>query len=157
MLPNKILSDEDLRIWCRQNVPGFVDVINRTQVPEYYKVMQPGESLIMNLDPNYAHGGTHWTALRVSSVAPLVYYKDSFGAPCPQEVVSAVNNSHLRGLIYGNKIYQKLNEVNCGKRAAYWLRDMAKCAETGNEIECFERSESLGAQSASPATLGPLH
>lgn len=142
-LPNKVLSDEDLRVWCNHNVPGFIDVIDRTQFPSYYAKMVPGDSIIINLDPGYKHGGTHWTALRVSTEAPLVYYKDSFGAPCPTEVVDAVkkNGNPPRGLVYGNRINQHLKESNCGKRAAYFLRDMANCALEGNEIDCFDKLE----------------
>lgn len=140
-LPNKILSDVDLRNWCGENVIGFIDVIDRTRFADYYKSMKPGQSLIINLDPAYKHGGTHWTALRISSEAPLVYYKDSFGAPCPSEVIATVKKYGSRGLVYGNKINQKLKEDNCGKRAAYFLRDMANCARSNNEIECFEQFE----------------
>lgn len=141
-LPNRVLSDVDIRTWCQNNVPGFIDVIDRTQFPNYYNRMKPGDSLIINLDPGYKHGGTHWTALRVGSEAPIVYYKDSFGAPCPTEIITSVRSgSNHRGLVYGNKINQKLKEVNCGRRSAYFLRDMANCARTGREIECFEKME----------------
>jgi hypothetical protein len=141
LLPDSITNDMQLRNWCRDYVPGFVDVIDRTQFEKYYRNMKPGESLIINLDPGYKQGGTHWTALRISSEAPLVYYKDSFGAPCPKEIIDNVKKYGNRGLIYGNRINQKTHEDNCGKRASYFLRDMAKCANNGEEIECFKKLE----------------
>lgn len=141
-LPDTLTSDDQLRRWCQEYVPGFVDVIDRTQFPKYYNNMKPGDSLIINLDPGYKHGGTHWTAIRISSEAPVVYYKDSFGAPCPTEVIDAIKHSdNPRGLVYGNKIYQRLHEVNCGKRSAYFLRDMSKAQKSGKEIERFEMIE----------------
>lgn len=140
-LPNSVTTDDQLRQWCKTNVPGFIDVIDRTKFEDYYKHMKPGQSLIINLDPKYKHGGTHWTALRVSSEAPLVYYKDSFGAPCPKEIIDNVKKYGNRGLIYGNKINQKIKEDNCGKRSSYFLKDIADCAKNGNEIECFEKFE----------------
>lgn len=140
-LPDTLTSDIQLRNWCREYVPGFVDVIDRTQFEKYYKDMKPGESLIINLDPGYGQGGTHWTALRVSSEAPLVYYKDSFGAPCPKEIIDSVKKYGNRGLIYGNRINQKIQEDNCGKRASYFLRNMSKYANNGKEIEYFKEIE----------------
>ncbi len=137
-LSNKVLSDEDIRSWCRQHVPGFVDVFDRSQFAGTYQKMKPGSSAVLNLDPGYSQGGTHWVAVRVSSEAPIVYYKDSFGAPCPTDVVDAVEASG-RGLLYGNNMDQKIEEVNCGRRAAYFLRDMAKSAAQGKEIEYFEK------------------
>jgi len=141
-LPNNITSDTQLDQWCRQNVPGFTGVIDRTQFPSKYNHMKAGDSIIINLDPHYSTGGTHWVALRISSEAPIVYYKDSFGAPPPTDVTAGISKKlPIRGLIYGNRVYQHSNEDNCGKRSAYFLRDMANCAQRKKEIECFEASE----------------
>jgi len=141
-LPNNITSDTTLDKWCRAHVPGFVGVIDRTQFPSTYRKMKSGNSIIINLDPHYSVGGTHWVALRISNEAPIVYYKDSFGAPPPTDITAGIGNLQPhRGLIYGNRVYQKNNEDNCGKRSAYFLRDMANCAKTGSEIECFESTE----------------
>src|SRR6185436_20747638 len=116
-LPNKTTSDVQLFKWCNKHVDGFVDVINRKEI-FYYTNMKPGQSLIINLDPDYKRSGTHWVALRVSSESPyLVFYKDSFGAPPPEDVIKAAKQMN-RILIYGNNINQKLKETNCGKRAA---------------------------------------
>lgn len=139
-LSNKVLSDVELDEWCRAHVPQFVGVIDRTQFPTYFKNMQSGDSIIINLDPGYETGGTHWTALRISSEAPLVYYKDSFGAPCPAEVIDSVGETGM-GLVYGNKINQKLHQNNCGKRAAEFLYEMSRHAKQGREIEYFEKLE----------------
>jgi hypothetical protein len=139
-LPDRVVSDRALHHWSKANIPGFLAVLDRTTFDRTYSVMKPGQSVIINLDPNYKHGGTHWVALRVSSEAPLVYYKDSYGAPCPINIIRAVKDSG-RGLIYGNRILQHLTEANCGKRSAYFLRNLAKAAELKNEIDYFECTE----------------
>jgi hypothetical protein len=139
-LKNGITSDTELDRWCRENVTGFAGVISRTEFGRAYPRLRGGQSLIINLDPDYARGGTHWVALRISSEAPLVYYKDSFGAPPAADIVRQIKD---RGLVYGNRIYQKLREDNCGRRAAEFLRDIAAAAAAGNEIEMFERVEGV--------------
>lgn len=139
-LPNKITTDQELYKWCHKNIPGFNSVISRTQFKTKISELKPGDSMIINLDPGYKHGGTHWVALRVSSEAPIIYYKDSFGAPPPEDVSKQCNKIGY-GCVYGNRINQKLREVNCGKRSADWLRNMSKAAESGREIEYFENSE----------------
>lgn len=138
-LGNGVLSDVDLREWGNRNIPQFKGVFDRTKFPSLYPRLSPGDSIILNLDPNYEEGGTHWVALRISNEAPLVFYKDSFGAPCPTEVIEAVNADGKRGLLYGNKIDQKISEENCGKRAAYFLRDIANDSRLNKEIEFFEK------------------
>jgi hypothetical protein len=134
-LPNRITSDKELAAWCYTNIPGFMGVIDRTHFRNKIKSMHPGNSVIINLDPGYKHGGTHWVAFRMSAEAPLNYYKDSFGAPPPNDIAAHCN------CVYGNRIRQKLSEQNCGKRAAYWLRDIARAAADGRELEWFEASE----------------
>jgi len=139
-LSNKVLSDVELNEWGRNNIPQFVGVIDRTQFPKHFENMRPGDSIIINLDANYENGGTHWTALRISSEVPIVYYKDSFGAPCPTEVVDSVSKTGW-GLIYGNKINQKLNQENCGKRSAEFLYNMSLAANDKRELEYFDSIE----------------
>jgi hypothetical protein len=133
-----VLYDDEIDKWAAANVPGYRGSVDRTRFAAVYPTMAPGESIILNLDPKYKHGGTHWVALRASAYAPLVYYKDSYGAPPPTDVSGAVAGSG-RGLVYGNRVTQKLREVNCGKRSAEFLRDMA--AAGAREIAEFERLE----------------
>ena len=137
-LGNGITSDKQLDKWCHDNVPGYAGAIDRTEFSRLYKSMGAGQSAIINLDPHYSTGGTHWVAIRISSEAPVAYYKDSFGGPPPQDIVDSIND---RGLIYGNRIYQDLDEDNCGRRAAHFLRDMARASALGREIEYFESTE----------------
>ena len=139
-LSNNELTDVELRNWCNRYINGFVDVINRSEFPDVFEGLKSGESVIINLDPNYENGGTHWVALRMSSEAPLVFYKDSFGAPCPTEIIDSVKKSGL-GLIYGNKITQKISQSNCGKRSAEFLYNMDKASKNGVEIEYFDKLE----------------
>lgn len=139
-LGNGITTDAELAQWCKKNVVGFQGVCSRTEFNEIYKKMRPGASCIINLDPEYSIGGTHWVAFKKSKVAPIAYYKDSFGAPPPQDIVDVVN-SHGIGLIYGNRINQKMSEDNCGKRSAEFLQKMSIASAHGDEIETFEKLE----------------
>lgn len=116
---------------------GFRGVIGRHDLAQAYKGMGPGDSVIMNLDPDYARGGTHWVALRVSSEAPLVLYKDSFGAPPPEDLKAITG----RGVLYGNNMDQRIKETNCGRRAAEWLATLAHGAERRRELETFSDLE----------------
>ncbi len=141
-LPNTITTDTQLDNWCVRWVPGYRGSISQSDFKAVYPTMTGGESIIINLDAYYKNGGTHWVALRLSSEAPIIYYKDSFGAPPPVAIVSTVDTTRpLRGLIYGNRINQHLSEDNCGKRAAVFLKKMATAAERGGEIEYFVSSE----------------
>lgn len=137
-LPDAITSDAELERWCKANVPQFAGVVSATDFPALYARMRQGDSAIVNLDPGYKRGGTHWVAIKRSGEgAPITYYKDSFGAPPPRPIVETVGG----GLVYGTRINQRLSEENCGRRAAEWLRDMAAAAKAGREIEQFEASE----------------
>lgn len=137
-LPNRVLYDDELARWSEQNVPGFAGVWSRSDIGRVLPKMNGGASVILNMDPKYSKGGTHWVALRVSKYSPLVYYKDSFGAPPPNDVVAAIKGRGL-GLLYGNRINQQLREVNCGKRAAEWLAAMENAGP--QEIYYFESTE----------------
>lgn len=137
-LGDGITTDVQLTKWGRENIPGFMGVYSRDQISRVCPNLRPGESIIINLDPGYKHGGTHWVALRISSEAPIVYYKDSFGAPPPSNIT---NYCAGRGFVYGNRIYQKLSEENCGQRALAFLSSMQSAADDGREIEWFRKSE----------------
>lgn len=141
-LPNTITTDAQLDNYCMRNIPGYCGTISREDFARMFQHMNDGDSTIINLDPEYGRGGTHWVALRISSEAPIVYYKDSFGAPPPDDIVRVINSGRpLRGLIYGNRINQKISEENCGKRAAMFLKRMAAAASDRGEIEYFVSSE----------------
>jgi hypothetical protein len=98
--------------------------------------MRPGDSVVLNLDPHYEHGGTHWVAARISSEAPIVYYFDSFGFPPPMEVVNAARPG--RGILYADSKRQKINESNCGFRAAQFLEKLYDGSTQKKEIETFK-------------------
>lgn len=137
-LPNRALYDDELDSWCRDNVPGYTGTHTRTDAARIVPKLQPGQSVIINLDPHWKQGGTHWVALRRSQYAPVAYYKDSFGAPPPEDVTAAVHRTGL-GLVYGNRIKQKMREENCGRRAAEWLLAIAEAGP--NEISWFRSTE----------------
>lgn len=141
-LPNgPELTDLQLNKYCYANIPGFKGCHDRvTFAEDIYKTMSPGDSVIINLDPKYQiSNGTHWVGFRVSSVAPLCFYRDSFGYPPAQSIVDAVRNGNpKRGLLYGDVAYQKKNQTNCGHHAAMFLENMAKAAKDNNEIDYYE-------------------
>jgi len=141
-LPNKETSDIQLNDWGNKHIKGFKGVINRNDFYKYAPNMKNGDSIIINLDPHYKHQGTHWVALRYSTEAPnnLVFYKDSFGAPPPDNIIKDVNESG-RKIIYGSNIFQKPKQQNCGKRSCYFLRDMSIASDNYCELEYFENLE----------------
>lgn len=135
---NGITTDVQLANWGTKNIPGFRGVFSRDKIEHICPQLQPGDSIIVNLDAGYKRGGTHWVALRMSSEAPIVYYKDSFGAPPPKDINKYCGD---RGVVYGNRIYQKLSEENCGQRSLRFLQSMNDAARRGREIEWFRDSE----------------
>jgi hypothetical protein len=137
-LGNGITTDVQLAGWGHKHIPGFRGVYSRDEISRICPMLRAGESVILNLDPRYSRGGSHWVALRVSSEAPIVYYKDSFGAPPPDSLDIACSG---RGILYGNRVYQKITEQNCGQRALRFLSSMQRAAEDGREIEWFRDSE----------------
>lgn len=139
-IKNTITSDTYLDNWGRKNIPQFKGVISRDRFPAKFAELSRGDSIIINLDPQYSTGGSHWVGLRFSSEAPLVLYKDSFGAPPPEEVRSAVLNSGY-GLVYGTRIYQKISQENCGKLSLIWLKTLSDAAKKGQELEIFRDIE----------------
>lgn len=135
------LSDKELDKWCYHHVPQYKGTINKNDFAKLYPTMIPGDSCIINLDPDYENGGTHWTAIRVSSEGPIVYYKDSFGVAPPQIVVDTVNSHGQppKGLVFGDLKYQQMKESNCGYRAAMFLRSMSYAGKNNKEIEYFKK------------------
>ena len=137
------LSNIEIDKWGFKNIPGFLGCINKNEFPVIYKKMNPGNSVVINLDPDYKRGGTHWTALRIGMDAPVIYYKDSFGVGPPQIITDTIYNTKLRGnisrgLLYGDTKRQKLTETNCGFRAAIFLKNMDNAHKNGKEIEFYK-------------------
>ena len=131
-------TDIQLSDWGYKHIPGFRGVYSRDELKRTVNSLRGGESVILNLDPEYSTGGTHWVAIRVSSEAPLVYYKDSFGGPPPRHIGEICKGC---GVVYGNRINQGLKEENCGQRALIFLLSMANAARAHREIEWFRESE----------------
>lgn len=134
---NRETSDKELNKYGYRNIRQFRGTYNRNEFPEVFKSMKDGDSIIINLDPDWSQGGTHWTAIRKSSEAPIVYYIDSFGVPPPNIVTDVVKKSGY-GLLYGDSKRQKLKEVNCGPRALHVLELLADGASRNLELETFE-------------------
>lgn len=121
-------SDTDLELWGRLYIPGFQGVLPRIEFQEVAEI-EPGNSWILNLDRGiYARGGTHWVAVYVSRVRPLILYFDSFGQPPPKEVIlEAWKNG--RGVSRSDIRYQQFAESNCGPRALAVLHFLAKAPD----------------------------
>lgn len=139
-IKNKVTSDDYLNRWGREHIPNFKGVIDRTQFPSKLKTMKSSDSYVVNLDPGYLRGGSHWVAIRYLSEAPIIFYKDSFGGLPSEEIKKAVLDSGL-GLLSGSRIYQKLSQENCGKLSLTWLKLISDAAADGEELETIEQIE----------------
>ena len=137
-IKNSITTDDYLNKIGREHIYGFRGVYSRDAAAKVIPKMKPGQSIIINLDPKYQNGGSHWTALRVSTEAPVIMYTDSFGAGPPEDVRGASLQTG-RGLVYSNRIKQKINETNCGKRSLLWLMLMDQADQIGKELEIFQK------------------
>jgi hypothetical protein len=138
---DRLTSDQELDAWGRANIPGFLGVVSRTDFGRLYpegKPMAPGTSCVLNLDPGYSHGGSHWVGVRVAESQPLVLYSDSFGLPPPREVTLRGRRDG-RGILYPDVQYQDMDEVNCGPRALAALKLLSDGAKKGEELEALGR------------------
>lgn len=135
---NRETSNVELNRWGKEHIPGFLGVVPRDKYGQlYHDGMKPGSSAIINLDfGNYARGGTHWVAARVSSEAPLVLYFDAYGLP-PPTAVSARAHRSGRGVVWTDIQQQGDDEVNCGPRALAALHWLADAASHGKELSAF--------------------
>jgi hypothetical protein len=138
-LKNTLTDDQYLARWGRKYIPGFRGVMSYTEFKSAR--IRPGDSVIVNLDPGWSQGGTHWTALRRSSESPVWIYKDSFGAPPPRGLIAEVKRSADPTILYGTNINQKIDASNCGKLALSWLKVLADAAADGREMSTFEMLE----------------
>lgn len=123
-LGNGITTDKQLA-HALKDLPGFRGVYDRVDFFKHYPRMMPGDSVIVNLDPKYVNGGTHWVAVRISSDGQNILYKDSFGAPPPE----AFYRNLGRIVLYGTNVFQSLDEQNCGKRSADFLVKLATASD----------------------------
>lgn len=76
---------------------------------------------VINLD-SMDGMGTHWTALYAKD--DRAYYYDSFGMPCPTEIIDWVKRTHR--LFYIDNQHQPIDSVMCGYYAVYFLYSMHK-------------------------------
>lgn len=117
-----------------KDVPGFLGVVDRTQIGRIN--MDPGDSLIVNIDGQYKHGGTHWVALIRSSEMPAYMYFCSYGGQPVTEATLKARREGL-GLVYSDVKYQTLKESNCGQRAARVIVDLARARDHKKELNAF--------------------
>jgi hypothetical protein len=131
-LGNGITTDKQLES-VMKHLPGFKGVFDRVEFFKIYPQMRAGDSVILNLDPNYSRNGTHWVALKISHDGNMIFYKDSFGAPPSEDFYRNLG----RTVLYGTKIYQGINEQNCGRYAAEFLTALITSGR--NDKKMFER------------------
>src|SRR5205085_643803 len=114
-------SDVELARWAARHIPKFGMVLPRDELPE--QTLEPGKSFIINLDPEYKRGGTHWCAVYVCKESPTVFYWDPFGLPPPRAVpLWAWRNG--RGVVRSNAKWQSFSvDQNCGPRCLAALYD----------------------------------
>lgn len=131
-LGDKITTSEQLET-ALKDLPGFRGTYDRVGFFKAYPHFVAGDSAIINLDPRYKNGGTHWVAIRISTDGTTILYKDSFGAPPPEAFYKNLG----RPVLYGNSIFQKLTEQNCGKRSAEMLTSLSDAKK--DDISLFYR------------------
>jgi hypothetical protein len=120
-------SDVRLDKWARKHVPGFVRVLPRDELVN--ETPKPGSSWVLNLDPHYERGGTHWTALYVAKRRPQLYYFDSYGLPPPKDVMN-LGRKYGLGVVRSGVRWQRYEkEVNCGQRSVAALRELARAPD----------------------------
>ena len=129
-----LTSDSQLYRECK-NIDGFLGVFDRNNIPtSFFK--HKGSSIIVNLDPNYKRGGTHWVASRNANDGPCIYYFDSFGRVCPSIITNMADRYGL-GILASDIQYQKLNQNNCGQWAVSFIKAMDKGNKKRKELETF--------------------
>lgn len=135
-------SDIELTEWAHANIPNFKGVVAREDFDVLYpygEPMEPGTSCIINLDyGDYARGGTHWCAVRVSSETPRVLYFDPFGIPPPSDVMIRSFKDH-RGVFYPDIQYQEADQTNCGQRCLAALYYLNEEASKNEETSAFDQ------------------
>lgn len=136
---DRLTSDTELDEWGKANIPGFLGVVPRDQLTDLFPdgaPLQPGASAVLNLDPGYSNGGSHWVAVRVAQEGPQLMYFDSYGYPPPREVTLRGRRDG-RGVLYPDVPYQTAEEVNCGPRSLAALKLLADGAKKGEELKAF--------------------
>lgn len=107
MLPNRALSDVDLRKYAK-NIPDFRGVYMRDTLPRNGPLHT--ECGIINLDDS-SNKGTHWVAYKKNGDTTV--YFDSFGNLRPfKQFISYIGN--IKEIYYNYQKYQNYNTFVCG-------------------------------------------
>ena len=118
------LSNFDIIRVCKKNkISNFRGCFMRDEIGNSdaaSAVSSNDECFVMNLDDSNS-SGTHWIAVNI--VSRTTYYFDSFGLPPTTEIREYCKEPRY----YNSFVFQKPNEVICGRLCLYFLYRMRKC------------------------------
>lgn len=104
-LPNRPLTDLDIKLFARKHISNFRGVFMRDKLP---KNVHHNECGIVNLD-SYKGSGTHWVAYYKNG--DQVEYFDSFGNLQPPIEIIKYLGSDIK---YNYNRKQNFDSFNCG-------------------------------------------
>ena len=117
MLPNRPLTDIDLKTFGKKYIPHFRGVYMRDKLQKKAYQIECG---IVNLDSNIG-SGTHWVAYYKNKSS--IKYFDSFGnLQPPIELVNYLGTN----IKYNYKRYQNYNTFNCDHLCLEFLYNISK-------------------------------
>ena len=90
---------------------------------------------IVNMQSSTDGSGSHWVSLFFWK--NICYYFDSFGAPCPVEIINFIKKKKGSHLLFNNFIIQDLKSSNCGYFALAFLLYMWHNREKSNLNDVF--------------------
>jgi hypothetical protein len=100
--------------------------------------------VIFNLDPHYK-GGSHWVSLFINIPKQIIFYFDSAGETCPEQIKKFINMVIEQGKKLTNPIYFKYDEnhpvehqygnTECGIYSLFFIVHMLEDKITGHYLK----------------------
>ena len=100
--------------------------------------------VIFNLDPHYK-GGSHWVSLFINLKKKVIFYFDSAGETCPEQIKKFVNMVTKQGTQLTNPIHFEYNEnypvehqygnTECGIYSIFFIVHMLEDKITGHYLK----------------------
>ena len=126
------LSDTELYEFAELNKIEPFTIYSRDEYKD--RITSHRQYFCINLDDEDGMG-THWTGLY--SEGNKCYYYDSFGLPCPTEIMSWVKDDNDKELYFIDNQHQALDSEMCGYFVCYFLYSMKKNMQPEDYAELF--------------------